>query len=342
MQPFDEGEPLPVKRIAISGVIGVPTRNHPVQFRVRLLDVTESESDPAPILCLIDQIADENGCFDFRQRTHIPYEFAEVIKMPILGIPLFAIAGPRRGRRRVKVLVAVTAEHSLEPVFAFGEATFTYEQQLLGYLEKHERTKAYEQQIATLAIALSAADGNLGAGEAEIIHRFFADYLEGQAEANRRHLEIQQAMDDAVARLRNKTETVSQVIKRLCAEMQADGDPTVAQVAYELCVRVVASDNKVHERERVALAYIARELNLPEQFVRETHERMLRISMYQDNSDEKILGIPDRLSDDQKREFLNKEYGKWKARVTHKDPKVAAEASMRLEIIARVRSKLHV
>ncbi|MFQ5668662.1 MAG: hypothetical protein ACE5I7_19840 [Candidatus Binatia bacterium] len=50
--------------------------------------------------------------------------------------------------------------------------------------------------------------------------------------------------------------------------------------------------------------------------------------------------MPAGLSHKEKLEFLNSEYRKWRTRVTHSDANVAAEASLRLERITKLRREL--
>ena len=174
-QPGEGGPRLPLKKIAVSGSIVMPAANQPVRFRVRLRDVTDSVAKPHPVFCMISDLADENGIYTFDQDTRIPYQFSEVRDMTLTTLPLFALLAPRQGPRRIHVTVAVTPVHRLDPVFAGGTAMFTFTQERPGYIEIGERTKARERQIATLALAMSAADGSIDRRESMVIRRFFTE-----------------------------------------------------------------------------------------------------------------------------------------------------------------------
>jgi len=327
-------------RVSISGAIIVPRPKEPVRFRVRISDVNDSSDDPYPVFCMIPDIADEDGVYAFNEPTEIPYQFSQVDDMPITAIPLFALAGPKKGLRRIRVTVAITPDYGMEPVFATGSTTFTFTQEAIGYIEIKERTKARERQIATLALGVSAADGRIDKRETAVIRRFFAERFTGRHDAEHGREKITQTLQETLNRLRSGQEKPSKLVTRLCNELREDGDPAVTQAAYELCVQIVAADEAVNKREQRTLAFIAQRLGLPEKFVREVQDRNVRLTMYEEVGDEQLVGMPVGLSDSEKREFLSQEYRKWRARVTHSDPKIAAEASLRLRRIAKLRGQL--
>ena len=62
--------------------------------------------------------------------------------------------------------------------------------------------------------------------------------------------------------------------------------------------------------------------------------------MYNEAGEASLLEMPPGLSHQEKIDFLNREYRKWRLRVTHKDPEVAADASLRLERITKMRREL--
>ena len=105
-------------------------------------------------------------------------------------------------------------------------------------------------------------------------------------------------------------------------------------------LEVAAADDVMHENEKQSLQFIATQLQLPDDFVREVHDRNLRLHMYDEAEDEALIGMPHGLSHEEKIDYLNKEYTKWRSRATHKDPKITAEASLRLQRITKMRRQL--
>lgn len=338
--PADGSAPLPIKEVRASGSIIVPHDRYPATMRVRLSDVTQSESEPYPFFCLIDELSDEDGAYTFDQHFEVPYQFSEIDNMPLTGIPLFALVGPHKGKRKVRVAVGVTDRENVDQVWTIGETTFTFRQQEEGYVERGERTKRREHQIAMLALAISASDGHIDKRETTVIRRFFAEHYTGRDDAGERSASITRTLQQTLSEVKNGSEEPSQMIRRLCDEIREDDDPAISQTAYELCVQVVAADEGVDAREEQALTLIADRLALPEDFQREVREQNLRMSMYDEPEDEHLVGMPAGLSEQEKIDFLNKEYKKWRSRSTHQNPEVASEATLRMERIAKLRRQL--
>ena len=339
-EPSVGGPSLAVARVSISGAIVVPHDNQPVQFRVRVADISEDSDDPHPIFCTIPELSDEDGIYVSDQVSEIPYQLSEVSEMPIAGIPLFALVGPRGGKRKIRISVAVTPNDEWEPVFSIGSTEFTYTAEGVGYLELKERTEALEQQIAALALAMAAADGHIDKRELNVIRRYFSERFAGMETADNRRQKVTSTLQATLRQIRSDNEKPGRIIARLCNELHTDGDPSVAQSAYELCVEIAGADQTVGRREQKALDYIAERLELPDEFVREAHDRRLRLTMYGETREQDLIDMPQGLSDDEKRAFLNSEYRKWRARATHKDKQIAAEASLRLERITKLRAQL--
>lgn len=338
--PESGGPSLPIKRVAISGSIVVPQANQHVRIVIRLADITASGDDAYPVFCMIPDLCDEDGLFHLEQSTTIPYQFSEVSEMVVGAIPLFAIVCPAKGARRLRLSIVVVDAASRDLVYTHGSSTFSFIQETLGYLEIQDRTRARERQIAALALAISASDGHIDKRELGVIRRFFAERYSDADDADERRAKITEALQETLTRLKEKQETPSEVISHLCAELASDGDETIVQTAYELCVQVVAADEAVDRREQRALSFVAERLNLPDRYVQEVHDRNLRLSMYDEAEEEQFIGMPTNLSHEEKLEYLNSEYRRWRARVTHKDPEVAAEAALRLERIAKVRRRI--
>lgn len=338
--PTKDGSSLPIKKIIISGSLITPRENQPAVVRVALLDITDDPEDPAPVFCLIPDLCDEDGVFQVAQPTTIPYQFSEVSEMVVGAIPLFALVGPRKGQRKIRLLVHFTDLSSPLRIFAQGTTVFAYKQEAPGYIEIGERTKAHERQIACLALAISAADDHIDEREHTIIRRFFSERFAELDDAAERRKKVTEALQETLKILKERRLDAKTLIGKLCHEIQSDGDINVAQAAYELCVQVVAADEAVDPREQEALDFIARALSLSSEFVREVHHHKLSVIHYGEGQDEALIGMPAGLTPDEKVRFLNEEFRRWRSRATNKDPQVAAEATLRLERIAKMRGQL--
>ena len=143
--PTKDGSSLPIKKIIVSGSLIMPRDKQPAIVRVALSDITDEFEDPAPVFCLIPGLCDEDGVFHVAQPTTIPYQFSEVSEMVVGALPLFALVGPAKGRRRIRLLVLFADPDNPTRVFAQATTVFTFAQEIPGYIEIGERTKAHER-----------------------------------------------------------------------------------------------------------------------------------------------------------------------------------------------------
>ncbi|MBK6419366.1 MAG: hypothetical protein IPI24_07150 [Ignavibacteria bacterium] len=134
-------------------------------------------------------------------------------------------------------------------------------------------------------------------------------------------------------------ETMS-AIASCVAEIHALDIQGLAESAYLSCLQSASSSSSLRRDKLSTLDLIARLLDLPVSLISELNDRHLRLTTMQELSDIEMLGLPDGLSPDELRDLLALEYRKWRGRATHSDRAISAEATARLEMIARVRATL--
>lgn len=114
----------------------------------------------------------------------------------------------------------------------------------------------------------------------------------------------------------------------------------LGEAAYTGCLHAANEATSLTPLKRQLLDHIAVRLQIPASLVTELQDRVLSIGTIEAQNDLEALGVPADLSVEEQRAFLAVEYRKWRARATHTDPKIAAEATTRLEMISRARAEL--
>lgn len=337
---LEQGTRVPVLAVRAQGAIVAPTDRYDARFHVRIADITENDDEPQPVFCAITEFADENGFYAFEQDTTIPYRASVLADMPLARIPVFALGFPRKGRRKLRVVLALTDQATSEHVIDADHTIIWCDNDRLGYLDLREKSLEQYKSAALLALAVSAADGYIDQREYQIIRRFFAERIVEDTDEEELKRSISNVLREPLQALRQGEEKPSQIIRRVCEKFRVGGDPIMAQVAFELCVDVVAADGTVRSREEQVLQFVAERLQLPQSYVREVRDRNLRLSMYEESDKSALVDMPRGLSETEKIEFLNREYRKWRSRVTHSDPSIAAEAALRLKRITKLRQGL--
>lgn len=341
-----EGDPdakgLPITAITMSGDVFVDWDGFPVTITMRMFDVSES-SDPERrygIACSLDDLHDENGWFEFSQDLEIPYQATTLSDLAVGAIPDFALMLPKKGRRRVIVYVLIAPAHDPEEPFSFGSVEYDVDFDRVGYLEWEDHALEQEEHLVRVFVAASAVDEAIGRLEIDAVKEFFATRYEGREDAKKWKSRASATLRSTVTELAEKRTTPGRLLTDAAKAIRDSGEPEVSRTAYEVAVRAVAADGVVNEKEERLLEKLASALSLDDTVVRELRDRNLRASMFEHAEDENILGMPSGLSDEEKRAWLSTEYGKWRGRVSHSNPDVAAEATIRLERIAKLRTTL--
>jgi tellurite resistance protein len=337
-----DGEGLPVTRISITGEIYVPHNNYPVHVIVRLFDVTDGDSvdDRMPILSSMDDLRDENGFFEYVDSLHVPYESSTMSDYVVCGIPDFDLVPAKRGRRRMIAYVLFTEAYDHDDLITYGSVEFDMTFNRVGYLEWEQHALEQEEHLVSIFVASSAVDGSIDKVELDAIKKYFASRYEGREDAKKWKSRASEALKAAVSDIQEKRVTPGALLTKAAKAIVAAEEPEVTRAAFEVALRAVAADGVVHPKEEKLLTRLSTVLGLDDNVVRDLRDRILRASMFQGAEDEVILGMPSGLDDASKRVWLSGEYGKWRGRVAHSNPDIAAEATMRLERIAKLRTTL--
>jgi len=341
--PEQPGRTIELICVKIKGQAYFPYNNANIVYRVRLIDVTDGEQNQQPILCYIPELSDADGVFTFDVDAELPYASVTFDDTELVHIPTEALVAPKKGQRRIKVLVGITPPGSVEQFYIDGETTISFNQQTYGWMEFQEAVADQESKLATLALCFASISGSIGKAEATTIKKYFSELYAKAANVDTRKQKVNNAMKETLSSLKNKQQRPREVIQRICNELLRENSPPLSQQAYEICVRVSVADDKLENSEEEMLSYISGKLQLAAEFVTEIHDRHITISTRQHNEDMStfdILGMPKGLSKEQKLDWIQSQYRKWRNRVTNKDSKVSAEASLMLGMLSKARTQL--
>ena len=340
---LDSGDAVDVYRIIISGTIVVPAPETKCDLIVEVADITHDmgDKDDWPVLCLISDLANSAGLFESHEELTIPYAISTVKEMQILAVPVSALVFPKKGQRRARIRVSLTSTDGLAHVYCQGKTVILHQQDVYGYKEIAKRDIEADKAIVALALCLSAVDGHMVSAEADVIQSYCTNAFENldKCEAAKRRDAVNKTIRVFMQK-RKSTGHIGTFWGRACDRIIEQYGARVSQVAYELCVRMVAADKNADDAEMSMLAETARRLDIPDELDRELRDRYFSVVMFREENHDDLLGMPNGLSREEKIEFLNREYQKWRQRVTHGDSEVATEAAFRVKKIAEARKRL--
>jgi hypothetical protein len=334
---------LTITAISMSGGIFVDWDGFPVIITMRIFDISDGAEPERRygIGCNLDGLHDESGFFEYVQELEIPYQATTLSDLPVGAIPDFALMLPKKGRRRVIVYVLIAPAHDPEGYFTFGSVEYDLDFERVGYLEWEDHALEQEEHLVRIFAAASAVDETIVRAEIDTIKEFFSTRYEGRDDAKKWKSRASAVLRSTVEDLSEKRTTPGRLLNAAAKAIRDADEPEVSRTAFEVAVRAVAADGVVNQKEERLLEKLASALDLDSDVVRELRDRNLRATMFEHAEDESILGMPSGLSDEQKRSWLSTEYGKWRGRASHSNPDVAAEATIRLERIAKLRTALN-
>jgi tellurite resistance protein len=341
----DQEDAIPVYSVWISGTVMVPQDEAKCQLVVQGADATDDLEGDAhyPVLCQVPELRDENGFFESRDPVEVPHQVSSYESVEILKIPSEALLFPKRGNRSFCITVFLLPSNGKGDPYSAGSTSLNHCQSFYGYLEMEKANKIADQAVALLALCVCMSDGRIDNQEAAVLRDFFREryaMLDADERKSRR-----EAVNHVIHRFKKTYHSQGtgggrELWQKTCRKIRDLDSERTSQDAYELCVKLVASDGKAHPRELLMLQDTAGMLGISDELDREFRERHFKIGMFEHERAGELLAMPEGLSREEKIAFLNREYQKWRRRVTHADPEISLEAELRLKKIAEIRRRL--
>ena len=322
--------------VDICGTIQAPEEGHGVDVRVELSDVTDSESEPLPILDRpkhgpLDGSAHFTHQCDMGRlcrRTTVLQDWTAVAQIAPQWFVL-----PRRGQRRLKYRVAIVSRETGERL-ASATCLGTHENTETGYLDVEDDIQRTRTLAVGLAFSVGAANGVLLDPEVNVIAAWVKTNFGSAGASDGARLELDRALQKTAAFFR-RGGTLN--LPQICREV-VEIAPLVGRLdILDLCLRVAAAKGQVSTAEFKLLKDLSEWLGIDRNRLRAMVEKILPVEMHQTKDAEMILGVTSDMSREEARHQLNREYAKWSSRVISSDPAIRRQADQMIRLIADAR-----
>lgn len=335
-----DGERLRVLDVKMTGSLQVPAANYPVRYVLFAMDVTDGESEPKPVLCMIDELQAPESTILFwaSDVTMVPYADSVIQSwIRVLSIPADALVFPGRGSRRLKFSLSVMSAIE-DRTMASVECHVDHHSDAKGYLDFEEDWNKVGELAVRLAMAVSAADGSMTLDEAKPMREWADKRVSRLNETERREPRhrLSQAANKAIRDIKAK----NMDIEAVCAELVKVSSVAERYDVLELCLNVTRADGTAAYSELQHVHSLAKKLCVDATRFRTMVDKVLPIAMHQKRDPMLTLGIDSSMTPDEMRRHLRREYKKWSGRVTHADPAIRAQAEEMLDLIGKTRSEL--
>jgi len=322
--------------VEISGQICAPRDLSQAVLQVSISDVTGVISAAKPVHSSIDRWRTKDSP-TFRYRADlgkIPYD-GTVLRdwVEVAQLNTDWLIFPHKGRRSLRFHTSILSGQKAEEL-ASAACPFSYENNELGYIDSEENGKRVKMLAVPLALAVSAADGNVNDSKVDVVRSWARDNIYVSHSSKWVRWILHKAFEQAIRQCR----TGSRIdVPGICREVVHRASPADRYDIMELCLHVVHAHGVASSQELTLLKNLASWLEIDAGRFRSMMDKTLPASMHEIQDLEIILGISPDMSEQQARQRLNEEYRKWNARVTNPDSKVRAQAADMLRLIGQAR-----
>lgn len=276
--------------------------------------------------------------------------FPDYVKLFV--VPIDVLAFPYKGRRKIQAKV-IYGTHELEIELggvvdvkkAIGVATslIDYEVKSIGYKEFEKNAIDFEESAIQLAMFTASIDGNLDQVELDVIKSWCqkrAFFIEDPDKAEEKKKTLTNYIQRTYKLAKEEKLTMSQIMSKIKKDLSEDQRYKVV----ELMLDVMAADSVLDEKENDLIERTVKSLDLNYQTfkaMRDVRLSKLTTINVAEGGDEKLFGLNDSMTNEQKCKELRKQYSKWSGLTASSDKAKRDQANKMVEKIAKLRQDLN-
>jgi hypothetical protein len=323
----DAGQKVDLIEIAVDASFRVPRAGSPVVTVLELLDVTDGAGRMTPVHRWGTDTLNTGGPYRFEDQSTVPHASARLRKVYPLQPRSFH--APHRGDRTIRARFSMHRPRTPHDTLTEAWVEFPYREEIIGYVEAPRLRLQTETGIATAGFAAVVADGEVDTAEMKVLEQFLA--LRHRRVSDDGELAGAAWAAITSARMRFQGGTSARELLQQAGQDLAGTDEGPRASAYELAVRIMASDRRITEDELDRLNELAEVLRLDAETTATIRNRYTDISMFE-GEDVDPLGVPAGAPAEQ-RTFLREELRKWRSVLTNPDPQRQQQAQQMIDRI---------
>ncbi|MGD9109918.1 MAG: hypothetical protein PVG93_03155, partial [Phycisphaerales bacterium] len=230
-----QGQEQDILELSICGKVRA-RQGSQIRLLIHLYDVTDSNRRPiyraTPTATLTKEDIFEHVC----ELGKVPQQSIDIPDwIPVAKIESRWLLPPRSGRRKILLKANLYCCENFQQL-AETQCVFNYETQDAGYLDIQRNVERAKALGATLALAISSADGRMYKSEIECIKQWTHNNIHGSSKARKKNNQLERALNKTIRFFRKGCKVN---IQRLCEEMTE-----ITPLAYRydivgLCLKAV-------------------------------------------------------------------------------------------------------
>ncbi len=323
-----------VFNVEIIGSICAPTGCQSAVANISVTDTTDGINRAKPVYTFIENEQIEYSQ-NFAHAVNLGRLPGEVTTLPtwmsIAKIPAHRLVLPHAGRRSLQFTVSISSKQSGAEL-ACAAGGLTYENLSIGYIELEENIRRAKIMAVRLAFVVAVTEKEVSARAVAIVQ----NWTKNNIAVSGTSILLNGLLAHIVAFLPRCARIYSH---GLCKKIAALAPMKVRCDILELCLRVAGTDGIIAFEQLVLLKNIANCFEIPREKFRNMLENILPLRMHEIGDMEISLGIASDMDTAEICHQLSKEYRKWNARVTNRNPEIENQAEHMLKLIADLRNE---
>ena len=326
-------------KVEMCGSLFSPWERHDTDLLLQMRDVTDGPELAAAVLTDDQANAAEGGSFRHQRFNGKMTRGWSTLSnwMTVATVNMDTLRLARMGLRTLELSVTVISCRTGEAL-AGASTTFNYSNMALGYRDIQDNAAEVRHLSVALARAVARAGGG---GQAE--RRMIDSWREARGWMEDEEGVIGQGWqwikERAAGAAGRWLGAGGQRAEKMSRRLTEIAPAAHRYEVLEVCLQVAAADGRANKGELVLLRQMAGWLEVDRGRFEAAAERILPVTMHQEQDLEMLLGITAEMDRETLRGRLSREYRKWNGRVTHTDQQVRQQATQMLELIAQVRAR---
>lgn len=326
-------EEIEIFNIKGKGVLYSNLNDNRIAYLVTMLDATE---ELLPIYSTLESMQWFEGLFGLKSDFfQLPYNISEINTwVDIFDIPIDVLVFPRKGQRKIKVELSII--NSSSKVINKSHKIISYENKKIGYQDAKEYANKIKRYSVNFAMHAAFIDGEITKDEAGIIKQWILKKFDDSELENNKIFDIINESLEEAKKMKEKS-----YINHIYNDINSIATNKDKYEMLELVLSVTAGDSKFDKDEESLLEEMCSQLEIKREVYNNMASKIISVNIREDLSNvNKMLGIKESMSKNEKNKILKKKYREWSSRVNHKDKKIRDQAENMLQLIAEEKKKI--
>jgi hypothetical protein len=334
---MQEGTFVDVFCVEICGLVRSAIQGQSVIIKISIQDITDGPGRNKTVNAKVKQYQmPDSDEFDYSADLgRIPGGSTVLNDWTIIAqLRIDRLVFAHKGKRRLQFTTRVLND-SADKEIASAVCRYVYENPDFGYVDLQENLRQSKTLTVALAFSTGAAGESFSDSQVELIRKWARGHLDVSETTEGGLDKLDDALNETLAFFQGGNKLN---IEGICQKMLQIASAAGRYDALELAMQVAAAKKPVTARQLQILSELAEMLDLDAERVRAMRDKFILLHTMENQDAGIVLGVTSDMSSQTAREYLNKEYAKWNARVTCCDRNVQTQADQMLKLIAEART----